>query len=51
MCLICIELQKQRMTSHEARRAYAEMAPDLEWSHAREVERRIQDTEDRESDD
>ena len=36
------------MRSHEARRAYAEMAPDLDAEHAAEIERQIEAAKQRE---
>jgi hypothetical protein len=38
MCLICLELQKQRMTSREARSAYNEMVAAMDPEHALEVD-------------
>lgn len=45
MCMICVEFQKQRMTTDEARRALGEMIGDLESDHVREVERMIAEAE------
>lgn len=45
MCLICVEFQKQRMTTGEARRAYGEMVESLEPDHAEEVEEMIEEAE------
>ena len=46
MCLICIEFEKQRMTTGEARRALGEMIDDLDDDHVEEVEQMIADAED-----
>lgn len=45
MCMICVEFQKQRMTTDEARRALGEMIGDLDRDHVREVEEMIDDAE------
>lgn len=41
MCIICLDFQKGRLTSKEARRALGEMAVKLDKSHIEEVERAI----------
>jgi hypothetical protein len=46
MCLICVEFQKQRMTSAEARRALGEMAGGLGPEHTREVQRLLREAEE-----
>ena len=38
MCIICVELEKNRLTSFEARRNFGEMKPSL-GDHAEEVEK------------
>jgi precorrin-3B methylase len=43
--MICVEFQKQRMTTGEARRAYGEMVESLEPDHAEEVEEMIEEAE------
>ena len=45
MCLICVEFQKQRMTSGEARRALGEMVHQLDDDHVEEVEEMIAEAE------
>ena len=45
MCLICVEFQKQRMTSGEARRALGEMVDELDRDHIEEVEEMIEEAE------
>ncbi len=45
MCLICVEFQKQRMTTGEARRALGEMVEGLEPEHVDEVEEMIEEVE------
>ncbi len=37
MCLICVDLQKERMTILDAKRAFREMVVDMDPNHAREV--------------
>jgi hypothetical protein len=41
MCIICVELEKGRMTAKEARRALGEMVPKIGLAHAKEVERAV----------
>jgi hypothetical protein len=52
MCIICIELDKARMSPLEARRALGEMRATLEPGHAAEVEAKVKEVEaEAESDD
>ena len=37
MCIICIDIERQRLTLKEARRNFGEMSPTL-GEHAKEVE-------------
>lgn len=48
MCLICVDLQRQRMTTFEARRALGEMVEGMEPEHIREVQARIKAAEEAE---
>ena len=41
MCIICLDFQKGRLTTKEARRALGEMAVKLDQSHLAEVEATI----------
>ncbi len=45
MCLICIELDRHRMSVVEARRAFGEMRVDMDAKHAREVEDKLAEAE------
>jgi polyhydroxyalkanoate synthesis regulator phasin len=45
MCIICVELEKGRMTAKEARRALGEMVRDIGSRHAEEVERAVSEAE------
>lgn len=45
MCLICVEFQKQKMTTREARRALTEMRVGLDGEHVRQVERMLEDAD------
>ena len=45
MCLICIDLAKQKITPSEGRRALREMAGKLDRDHVREVEAKLAETE------
>lgn len=45
MCLICVEFQKQRMTTGEARRALGEMVEGLDEEHVDEVEEMLEEAE------
>ena len=37
MCLICVDLQKDKMTFLDAKRAFREMIVDMDPKHAEEV--------------
>lgn len=50
MCLICVEFQKQRMTTGEARRALGEMVESMEDEHIREVEEMLADADQQQAD-
>lgn len=41
MCLICVDLAKQKLTAAEARRALGEMRVKLDAEHVREVEEQL----------
>lgn len=41
MCLICVELAKQKMTASEGRRALGEMRVALDRAHVAEVEAKL----------
>lgn len=45
MCLICIELAKQAMTTTEARRALGEMRVQLDRAHLAEVEAKLDEAD------
>jgi hypothetical protein len=45
MCLICIDLAKQKITPQEARRALSEMTEKVGREHAREVEQKVAEAE------
>lgn len=45
MCMICIDFQKQKMTTKDARRALREMRDGMDPEHAREVTQMIVETE------
>ena len=49
MCLICVDLQKQKLTSHEARRNLGEIHTTLDRDHIIEVLKLIWLQEDEES--
>ena len=49
MCLICVELKKDNLTSIEARRNLGEMSATIDEDHRLEVFRRIWDKEDEEN--
>ncbi len=51
MCLICLEFEKDRMTTGEARRALGEMIDTLETEHVEEVEEMIAEAEGEEDSD
>ena len=48
MCLICVELKKNKLTSFEARRNLGEMYTDMDKQHIHEVLHLIWDKEDEE---
>ena len=50
MCLICIDFDRGRLTSKEARRALGEMVVKLEPSHIAEVEKKLAEAEAEEED-
>ena len=45
MCIICLDFEKGRMTSAEARRALGEMVVKLGPQHVAEVERTLADAD------
>lgn len=45
MCIICLELDRDRLTPFEARRNLGEMSSTIEPEHLAEVERRIDEAE------
>jgi hypothetical protein len=45
MCLICIEFEKSKMTTREARRALGEMRVALDPGHLEEVEAKLTEAE------
>lgn len=45
MCLICVDFQKQKMTTQDARRALREMASTLGEEHVKEVREMIRKQE------
>jgi len=45
MCLICVEIAKQKMTVNEARQALREMRLGLDKSHVVEVQMKIEEAE------
>ena len=45
MCLICVELAKQKMTATEGRRALGEMRVSLDRAHLAEVEQKLAEAE------
>lgn len=47
MCIICIELEKNKITPLEARRSLAEMAFDIDLDHFFEVEEKIQEIQNK----
>lgn len=51
MCLICVEFQKQKMTVHEARRAFTEMIVGMDEAHVREVRRMLDEADKKASQD
>ena len=51
MCLICIDLERQKLTSNEARRNLGEVFEKMEEEHILEVIEKIWVQEDREFDE
>ena len=49
MCMICVEFQKARMTTTEARRALGEMIEGLDPDHVEEVEELLTTAEEQEA--
>ena len=49
MCLICVELKKNKLTSHEARRNLGELFEGMEKEHVKEVLKLIWEKEDNEN--
>ncbi len=49
MCLICVELAKNTLTSIEAKRNFAEMRSQIDEQHRSEVLQRIRMKEDEEN--
>jgi len=47
MCLICVELAKDKLTASEARRALGEMRVKLDKDHIAEVEAKLAEAEAR----
>lgn len=45
MCLICVDLAKQKLTPLEARRALREMSEKLDPQHLREIETKLAEAE------
>ncbi len=45
MCLICVELAKQKLTAAEGRRALGEMRGKLDKEHLAEVEAKLAEAE------
>lgn len=45
MCLICVDLAKQKITPIEGRRALREMSEKLDRDHVREVEAKLAEAE------
>ena len=43
MCLICVELERERLSFREAWRNYKEMQPVIEADHKKEVKQKIID--------
>lgn len=48
MCLICVDLAKQKITASEARRALGEMRVKLDSEHIAEVEAKLVEAEEQE---
>lgn len=49
MCLICVDLAKQKLTAAEARRALGEMRLKLDREHIAEVEAKLAEVEETEN--
>ena len=47
MCLICVNLAKEKLTASEARRALGEMRVKIGKEHAAEVEQKLAEAEQR----
>lgn len=45
MCLICVDIAKQKMTTREARQALREMSEGMDRDHLREVQAKIEEAE------
>ena len=51
MCLICIDFDRGALKLREAKRALGEMRTTLDAQHLKEVEKKLADAEQAESDD
>lgn len=51
MCIICVDIQKDRLSAREARRNLGEMRASLDPEHVAEVEQLIEETEENEQSD
>ena len=51
MCLLCVELTKNKLTSEEARRNLGEMHVDIDKKHILELLKKIWELEDKEKED
>jgi hypothetical protein len=49
MCIICVDFEKGRLTTREARRALGEMSISLGPAHTEEVEKKLEAAEQVES--
>lgn len=45
MCIICVDLAKQKLSAHEAKRHLGEMREGLGREHAAEVDEKIREAE------
>jgi hypothetical protein len=45
MCIICIDFDRRRLTSQEARRALGEMAEKLGEAHVQEIEQKLDEAD------
>ncbi|MBL8740597.1 MAG: hypothetical protein JNK04_05880 [Myxococcales bacterium] len=45
MCLICVDFEKGKLTTKEARRALGEMAATLDPDHVAELEQKLEEAE------